>query len=218
MVAVTGPTSVSDEQTLPNSIADLKKWQADGYTPTKFLNAWKMVLKAYAAHFPGQYLSLSGVGGGLSIDDMGKIDKSQRATTRQAVADQAAKILGEHFALQYNNLDGTSRPDAQGGLAFVSGFIGSAVTGYMMRATATGTGMGDPGDPPPMRLKDAINKGMALNGAGQHVDFLEIYEPDILAADMQPVLEYGASLFNAAPPLLPHPACGTRCRSQPTPR
>jgi hypothetical protein len=96
-------------------------------------------------------------------------------------------------------------------LAFVSGFIGSAVTGYMMRATATGTGMGNPGDPPPVRLRDAINKSMALNGAGQHVDFLEIYEPDILAADMQPVLEYGASLFNDPPPRIPHPACGMHC-------
>lgn len=224
MVAVAGPTSVSDEGTLPNSIADLKKWQADGYTPTKYLNAWKEVLKAFAADFPNQYLSLSGISGGLPINDMGKIDKSQHATTRQAVADLAAKILGQRFALQHNDLDGTSRPDLvgakkrlflpvnkQGGLAFVSGYIGRAVTGYMMRASAMlGEGMGDPGNPPPVRLKNAINNGTALNGAGQHVDFVEIWEPDILAADMQPVLQYGASLFKTQADTAP--GCETGCR------
>lgn len=30
---------------------------------------------------------------------------------------------------------------------------------------------------------------------GQHVNYLEIYEPDVLAAEMQPVLKYAASLF-----------------------
>jgi hypothetical protein len=36
---------------------------------------------------------------------------------------------------------------------------------------------------------------MAPNTAGQHVNFLEIHQPDVLADEMQPVLRYGASLF-----------------------
>jgi hypothetical protein len=36
---------------------------------------------------------------------------------------------------------------------------------------------------------------MRTNSAGKHVNYLEIYEPDVLADDMQPVLRYGASLF-----------------------
>jgi hypothetical protein len=36
---------------------------------------------------------------------------------------------------------------------------------------------------------------MRPNDSGQHVDYLEIYEPDVLADEMQPVLRYGASLF-----------------------
>ena len=51
IIGVDGPTSVSDEATLPNSVTDLKQWQADGYTPTKYLNAWTEVLTAYAADF-----------------------------------------------------------------------------------------------------------------------------------------------------------------------
>jgi hypothetical protein len=37
---------------------------------------------------------------------------------------------------------------------------------------------------------------MAPNNAGLHVNYLEIYEPDVLASEMQPVLRYGASLFS----------------------
>jgi len=33
------------------------------------------------------------------------------------------------------------------------------------------------------------------NSSGHHVNYLEIYEPDVLADQMQPVLRYGASLF-----------------------
>ena len=36
---------------------------------------------------------------------------------------------------------------------------------------------------------------MAPNAAGHRANYVEIYEPDVLAAEMQPVLSYGASLF-----------------------
>jgi hypothetical protein len=54
--------------------------------------------------------------------------------------------------------------------------------------------MGAEGDPP-LALKKSINRGMEPNSAGHRVNYLEIYEPDVLADDMQPVLRYGASLF-----------------------
>jgi hypothetical protein len=36
---------------------------------------------------------------------------------------------------------------------------------------------------------------MEPNKEGQHVDYLEIYEGDVLADEMQSVLRFGASLF-----------------------
>jgi hypothetical protein len=38
---------------------------------------------------------------------------------------------------------------------------------------------------------------MQTNSTGRHVDYLEIYEPDVLADEMQPTLGYAASLFAA---------------------
>ena len=142
---------------------------------------------------------------------MGKIDGAQAAITRNGTLDQAARILGPRLALQYNNLDGTTNPDTQGGLALITGYIGRAVTGFQMRTTAAGPGMGPSGASASAKLKDAINKGVKPNSAGQHVDFLQIYEPDVLAPDMQPILCYGASLF-VATPVPPTPASEASCR------
>jgi hypothetical protein len=36
---------------------------------------------------------------------------------------------------------------------------------------------------------------MQPNAAGQHINYLEVYEPDILADDLQPVLRDAALLF-----------------------
>ena len=194
MVAVAGPTSVSEENTLPNSPTELKQWQADGYAPSNYLAAWKRVLTAYAADFPNQYLSIAGVGG-LSINNSGKIDPTEHARTLQALAVEAKVIVGDRLALQYNNLDGTTKPDAQGGMVFISGYIGKVITGYQLRTSAAGPGMGAPNEAPPDKLRQAIDKGLRPSRDGQHVDFVQIYEADVLAAEMQPVLRYGASLF-----------------------
>jgi hypothetical protein len=54
--------------------------------------------------------------------------------------------------------------------------------------------MGAEGDPP-LALRRAIDRGTQPNASGQRINYLEIYEPDILADQMQPVLQYAASLF-----------------------
>jgi hypothetical protein len=192
LIAATGPTSVSDEFTLPNSPRDLKTWQNDSYTPSKWIGAWQRVFQVYAADFPNQYVSLS-FGGGLAINDRGKIDARERSRTRLAIIDEASGILGSRFALQSCNLDGIPNDDVQLNDLLTS-YNGRIVTGFMLRTSASGPGMGAPGDPP-LALRKTIDKGMRPNNAGQHINYLEIYEPDVLADDMQPVLSYGKSLF-----------------------
>jgi hypothetical protein len=59
--------------------------------------------------------------------------------------------------------------------------------------------MGADGDPP-LALRRSIDKGMAPNNAGQHVNYLELYVGDVVPADMQPVLQYAASLFRRSHP------------------
>jgi hypothetical protein len=75
-------------------------------------------------------------------------------------------------------------------------YSGRIITGLEMTCAAEccSPEMGAPGDAP-LALRKSIDMGTQPNSAGQHVNYLEIYEPDVLADEMQPVLRDGASLF-----------------------
>jgi hypothetical protein len=82
---------------------------------------------------------------------------------------------------------------------FVLGYNGRVVTGFQLRTSCERNSgdMGAEGNPS-LSLKKSIDIGMQPNAAGQHVNYLEIYEPDVVADDLQPVLRDGASLFKIA--------------------
>ena len=194
LIGAAGPTSVSVEMTLPGLPKDLKKWQRDAYTPRRYIDAWQKVFQVYAADFPNQYVSLS-VGNGINIDDQGKIDRNEHSRTRQKVIDQAIGLLGRRFVLQNSDLH--AGPEDQHLVTeFVMSYSGRIITGLQMKTSAErgSAAMGAEGDPP-LALRRSVDKGMARGGAGPRVNYLEIQEPDVLADEMQRVLQYAASLF-----------------------
>ena len=104
-------------------------------------------------------------------------------------------------ALQFNRtifMRGHALVEAPDFTDFINGYSGRIITGFEMRGGSQGAGpskiMGAEGNPP-LALRRSIDKGMAANNAGRHVNYLQIYEGDVLSADMQPVLQYAASLF-----------------------
>jgi hypothetical protein len=196
VVAAAGPTSVSAEFTLPSKPEEIKTWRTLGYTPQKYKAAWQKTFQVYAAEFPNQYVSLS-MGFGLNIDDRGKITPGARKQTRQEIIDEAMGILGRRFVLQFSNLDGfPGQGPGPRAVPFVIGYNGRVVTGFQLR-TSCERNSGEMGaeENPALALRKSIDIGMQRNSAGRHVNYLEIYEPDVLADDLQPVLRYGASLF-----------------------
>ena len=198
MIAADGPTSVSPEFTLPNAPAEFRQWQNDGYRPSKYVGAWRQVFQFYAAEFPNQYISLS-VGGGLSINEQGKIDPGEHQRTKQAVVEQGIALVGRRFALELDDVhagQGARQPNSQLEDQFVIGYNGRVITGFQMKTSAkyASKGMGAEGEPP-LALRKSIDFAMERNSAGQHVNYLEFYAPDVLADEMQADLEYAASLF-----------------------
>ena len=197
VVAAVGPTSVSAEMSLPEKLENLKIWQSEGYTPHKYIEAWQQIFQAYAADFPNQWVSLS-VGIGLNINNQGRIERGEGARTRQMIIDRAMARLGSRFVLQ--NSDLSAGPVRHPATQFVIGYSGRVITGLQMRTSAEreSADMGAAGNPP-LALRRSIDLGMEPNSAGQRIDYLEIYEPDVVADDLQPVLRYGASLFVSKP-------------------
>jgi hypothetical protein len=204
VLAAVGPTSVSDEATLPkNSSDDRTKWQKDGYTPDKYVQAWRKTFQVYYDNFPNQYISLS-VGRDATVLDLpGQASlKFGGSQTRTAIVNEGH---GHTLVLQMNDVH--AGPDASGNNSkaedqFIIGYIGQVFTGFQMGGAmegAVGSAKQGAAGNPPLALRRSIDLAMEPNKAGQHVDFVEIYEVDVVPADMQPVLKYGASLFASRP-------------------
>ena len=197
LIAAAGPTSVSAEFTLPGSPRDLKTWQDHSYRPSKFIVAWREVFRAYAADFPDQYVSLS-LGRGVNINERGRIDAREYLRTRQAIVDEGMRLLGSRFALQLSDVHAGLGPRNRNSEAedqFVIGYNGRIITGFQMRTSAEHDSavMGAEGDPP-SALKKSISLATEPNSDGRRISYLEIYQPDVLADEMQEVLRYGASM------------------------
>jgi hypothetical protein len=198
VVAAAGPTSVSVEASLPTSPEDLKKWQDLGYRPSRYIEAWKIAFETYAADFPNQFVSMS-QGAGLHIDESGQIDGREQRQTPRALVDLALGILGKRFVLQMSDVHAGPGPHVANSAKeqdFVISYIGRAITGFQLRTSAEHGSrvMGAEGDPP-TALKRSLDLAFERNGAGQHVNYVEIYEPDVVADDLQSVLEDAASAF-----------------------
>jgi hypothetical protein len=199
MIAAAGPTSVSVEMTLPNSPAAHQQWLKDSYTPEKYLSAWQETFKFYAGAFPNQCISLAAPGLPILAPGYKGPRRPAHLRAKHDMVDRAMRILGNRLAIQSSDLHaGHANVEAPDETDFIKAYTGQIITGFEMRSGSQGDVasrvMGAEGDPP-LALRRSIDKGMALNSTGQHVNYLEIYVADVLTADMQPVLSYAASLF-----------------------
>ena len=197
MIAAAGPTSVSEEMTLPVSPPAIRQWLNDSYTPAKYLAAWEEAFHVYADAFPNQCVSLAAPG--LPILEHGRMDRPAHLRAKQEIVDQAMRVFGHRLAIQSNDLHaGHAQVEAPDYPGFINSYSGRIITGFEMRGGSQGPipskVMGAEGNPP-LALRRSIDKGMAANNAGRHVNYLQIYAGDVLPADMQPVLQYAASLF-----------------------
>jgi hypothetical protein len=183
-IAAAGPTSVSAEMSLPEDPDDIAQWKKLGYTSEKYIDAWKRTFNAYSSTFPDQYFSLA-LHPGLPIPD-----RSQATYARDQVISLGLQYPNQ-FALQEDGLNSFSINRTYG-YRVVRDHSGKVVTGFMMTTAATlrPQQMGDSNDPAD-DLRLSINAGLVPNANGQVVNYLEIYEPDIVNAMMQQVLHDG---------------------------
>jgi len=200
MIAAAGPTSVSVEMTLPNSPAAHRQWMANGYTPARYLSAWDETFRFYAETFRNQCISVSAPG--LPILGAGPKDRAARLRAKDEVIERAARAVGNRLAIQSSDLHaGHAAVEAPDNTEFINSYSGRVITGFEMRSGSqdaiASKVMGAEGNPP-LALRRSIDKGMARNSRGRHVNYLEIYAADVEPAAMQPVLQYAAQLFTAS--------------------
>jgi Bacterial Ig-like domain len=197
MIAAAGPTSVSDEFTLPDQNSHVtKEWehQPYQYTVSKYVGAWQEMFRFYKSEFPNQWISLS-YGSDLPIPNRAAV-----ATTRNMVINAAASILNSdhksQFVFQASSLTGNPSYHTTD-IDTIIDDDSIYTTGLQTATSCTGAPkkMGAAGDPS-LALALTIVNGMRLNTTSlEHVGYIEVHSADVEAYDLQPILTWAASLF-----------------------
>lgn len=226
MIAAAGPTSVSDEMSLPGAenskvntnctpsavTADIGTWKGltpTPYTPDTYETAWGTVFQDDHSDFPSQYTSFS-LYPGLPVPG----DAQKLATPKNIILDDAP-YLGDKFALQVNGLTYASGGPNDQMYSLVKSYSGKAVTGLQLVTSATKDSKhwlqegGPTATDGATALSNALKPGLPPSVS---VDFLEVYEDDAASTDpgVQSVLQNAESQlplpqFTGGPPT--RPAC-----------
>jgi len=129
-VPAAGPTSISEEMSLPNDPTAVAKWKQLGYTLKKYEDAWQQTLAAYVQSFPTTQISLTFYPG-LPIPDA-----SAETATRVDVANFAFSNYGQRMAFQENGLS-ARKVAASLGYDLVQQYSARTSVGFEMGTSAT---------------------------------------------------------------------------------
>jgi len=175
-VPATGPTSISEEMSLPNDPGALAQWKQLGYTLPKYEDAWQQTLAAYLAAFPTTQISLAFYPG-LPIPD-----RSAETATRVDVANFAFSHYGRHVAFQENGLSARKASPALG-YDLVQQYSARTTSGFEMGTSATQKPDQMGGTSASSALQASVDLGLKAG-----VQFLVIYETDELNPALQSIL------------------------------
>jgi hypothetical protein len=197
LIQVAGPTSVSTEMSLPDrrsgdtglpasaNGSDIAEWIALGYTPDKYVNAWRESFDNYHQLFPNQYLGLA-LYPGLPIGNNGAEDPHEKVATLTSVIDVGMRYK-QQFDLQENGMKGiTAKQPSDPEYNAVRAHCGEIVTGFQNAKSATVA----PTDQGP--LSRALDHVVAAGA-----DFWEVYVSDVDNLSMQDVLKRASTQLPA---------------------
>jgi hypothetical protein len=196
LIGVGGPTSVSTEMSLPGrktgdtalppaaNGSDVAEWMALGYTPDKYVNAWKETFDRYHQLFPHQHLGLA-LYPALPIGNNGAEDNRAAVTTMESVIDAGMRYK-QQFDLQENGMRGGAAQPSDPEYDAVRAHCGQIVTGLQNSKSATD----DPAYQGP--LNRALDH---VTAAG--VDFWEVYVSDVDNPAMKDVLKQASTQLPA---------------------
>jgi hypothetical protein len=175
-VAAAGPTSISEEMSLPNDPTAVAKWKQLGYTLPEYEGAWQETLTTYMESFPTTQISLTFYPG-LPIPDA-----AAATAARVDLAKFAFSNYGQHVAFQENGLS-ARKASASVGYDLVQQYATQTTTGFEMGTSATQKPDQMGGPTAASALQASVDLGLKAG-----VRFLEIYETDELNPALQSIL------------------------------
>lgn len=186
----------SEDWSVPHTAADISRWQEVGYTSQKLLDAGKQIIDATMTAFPNQYVTLAVAGNG-------GLDPDVNYVARNAILAARATWPGR-LIVQKNSL-ATFNPPAPGtGTTF--GLLWDSrpdVGGQMLDACFNDTtyrNNAGVADDPAVILHQSVNLG-----ASYGMNYIEIYQLDVLNLPAEITYAHNVLLGQAPPTSTPPP-------------
>ncbi len=207
IVSISFANASSEDWSVPHTPSEIADWQALGYTSEKLLNAGQQLIDATMTAFPNQFLTLAVAGNG-------NLDPDVNYVARNAVLSARAKWPGR-LIVQKNSLAAYTPPAPGTDTVYqVVWDFRPEVGGQMLYNSfldpAYRNNKGVAGDPATI-LHKSIN-----NGAGYGMNFIEIYQVDVLNLPAEIAYAHNV-LLGLAPPsdtppplVVPKPPTGVR--------
>jgi hypothetical protein len=173
LVPMTGPTSVSDEMSLPDSPSnpdEIAQWAQLGYTPSLYEGAWGQTVTAYASAFPTTAIGLA------TYPSLPLPTPSDSQATRAAVVANAVGANPGRVAIQTSGMSGAKTGRDGGGYAIVAQYAGHTPAGFQLATSCTRNPLNMGGTDPLSAMQATVAYALM---AGP-INFLEIYEDDLL--------------------------------------
>jgi hypothetical protein len=175
-IPASGPTSISEEMSLPNDPTAVAQWKQLGYSLQEYEDAWQQTLAAYVQSFPTTQISLTFYPG-LPIPDA-----AAETATRVDVANFAFTNYGQQVTFQENGLS-ARKADPHLGYDLVQQYSTKTTAGFEMGTSATEKPDQMGGNTATSALQASVELGLKAG-----IKFLEIYEKDGLNPDLQSIL------------------------------
>jgi hypothetical protein len=197
----------SEDWSVPHTPPDVVNWLAIGYTTEKMLDTGKQIIDATMAAFPNQYVTLAVAGNGHGGKG-GNLDPDESYVARNAVLAARATWPGR-LIVQKNSLS-TFNPPAPGtGTTFQLLWdsrpdIGGQMLDACFGDTTYRNNAGVPDDAAVI-LHKSVNMG-----AGYGMNYIEIYQTDVLNLPAEITYAHNVLLGLVPPPATPPPVAAPK--------
>jgi hypothetical protein len=197
IVSASFANATSEDWNVPHTPDLVARWLSLGYTSEKMLDAGKQIIDATMVAFPNQFVTMAIGGNGT-----GDLDPDATYVARNTILTARTSWPGR-FLVQINSLS-TFNPEAPGPEDSVWNLLwnsqpdvgGQMVFGCSNDSTYRMNG-GVPGDPATI-LHNAINAGFSYG-----MDYLEIYQIDVVNLPAEITYAHNLLVNSAMPPSVP---------------
>jgi hypothetical protein len=192
LVAVSCANARTDDWNIPHSPRDVQNWKAAGYTSQKLIDVCEQMIDSAMAAFPHAAI-LMALGNGLKLDP--SVDSVPQAVVRYANETYPGRFIAQRNSLAAQTPDPAARQPEGVWRTLLQ--ARPQVAGQMLWSVTNDPSCRMNGKKVPCDPKTTLTAAVTI-GIHYGMQYLEIYEVDVVNPELQGVIKYAATELGKA--------------------